>query len=234
VADLLILIDMYENDLNTGKKFQSTKQFAKEMWRREGPNRGGIIINKIITGANPVLFPKRIDGKWCIIYRHQSMNIYFTFSKYLRGPWKEGEPLFFPQKRMAGKCKDFIKMGFGSPPLETVNSWLCIDHRVEKNDNPFGKKYSLGYMLLDLKDPKNILYISDNVLEPETEWECKGGTPRVLFCCGAVGIDINGLPKNSPLDTGDRVLLHYGGADKVIGAAIGQISKRICSFQRKK
>jgi predicted GH43/DUF377 family glycosyl hydrolase len=58
-------------------------------------------------------------------------------------------------------------------------------------------------MLLDLKDPTRVLYRSEEpILEPQVWYENEGWKSGVIYPCGAVVIK-------------DRLLVYYGGADKV-------------------
>jgi predicted GH43/DUF377 family glycosyl hydrolase len=77
------------------------------------------------------------------------------------------------------------------------------------------RNYRLGYMILDLNDPFNVLYRSPfPVLEPEFDYEKIGIVNNVVFSCGAV--EKNGT-----------IFLYYGGADKVMAVATLKVAKLI-------
>jgi predicted GH43/DUF377 family glycosyl hydrolase len=74
-----------------------------------------------------------------------------------------------------------------------------------------GSIYRLGVALHDLKDPSNVLGVSDQwILQPEDPWEVTGYVHNVVFTCGAV-----------PEEDG-TVKIYWGGADTVmcVGTAI--------------
>ena len=69
-------------------------------------------------------------------------------------------------------------------------------------------RYSAGAMLLDIDDPRTIVYRStEPILMPETDEERAGIVPNVVF---PTGID---LRENG------RVDIYYGMADAAIGVA---------------
>jgi len=62
-------------------------------------------------------------------------------------------------------------------------------------------------MLLDLKNPAKVIYRTyDWILQPETEYECKGFYNGCVFPCGKV--ILNGT-----------LFVYYGAADKYVGLA---------------
>lgn len=111
----------------------------------------------------------------------------------------DGKVLAYPRE---DKWDD-EKIGISAPPIETDQGWLLLYHGVSKPD----KVYKVGAMLLDYNDPFEIIGRSEFPLfEPEMDYEKEGEVPNVVFPCGAVVIE-------------DRLLIYYGGADKVIGVA---------------
>jgi predicted GH43/DUF377 family glycosyl hydrolase len=105
------------------------------------------------------------------------------------------------------------KIGGGTPPIRTRHGWLMIYHGVageivEGVDHQPYVNYSAGAMVLDLDDPRKILYRSpEPTLAPETKEERAGIVPNVVF---PTGID--------PRANG-RVDVYYGMADSAIGVA---------------
>ena len=70
------------------------------------------------------------------------------------------------------------------------------------------RKYSMGAFLLDLEDPRRVLYRSaHSVLEPRLAVECEGVVPQVVFPTG-----VDARPAGA-LD------VYYGMADSRIGVA---------------
>jgi predicted GH43/DUF377 family glycosyl hydrolase len=113
------------------------------------------------------------------------------------------------------------KLGGGTPPIRTPHGWLMIYHGVagkilEGVDHQPHVRYSAGAMLLDLDDPRKILYRSaEPTLIPETEEERAGIVPNVVF---PTAID--------PRENG-RVDVYYGMADSAIGVARLDIPERL-------
>jgi beta-1,2-mannobiose phosphorylase / 1,2-beta-oligomannan phosphorylase len=105
------------------------------------------------------------------------------------------------------------KIGGGTPPIRTPHGWLIIYHGVagmvlEGVDHQPFVRYSAGAMLLDLDDPRKILYRSpEPILAPETEEECAGIVASVVF---PTGVDQR---------ADGRVDIYYGMADAAIGVA---------------
>jgi len=92
--------------------------------------------------------------------------------------------------------------------------WRCSSHCgvagqiLENVDHQPYVRYSAGAMLLDIADPRTIIYRSPTpVLAPETDEERAGIVPKVIFPTG-VDKRANG-----------RVDIYYGMADAAIGVA---------------
>jgi beta-1,2-mannobiose phosphorylase / 1,2-beta-oligomannan phosphorylase len=105
------------------------------------------------------------------------------------------------------------KIGAGTPPIRTPHGWLMIYHGVagqilENVDHQPYVRYSAGAMLLDIDDPRTIIYRSTTpILAPETDDERTGIVPNVVF---PTGIDQR---ENGRID------IYYGMADAAIGVA---------------
>jgi predicted GH43/DUF377 family glycosyl hydrolase len=113
------------------------------------------------------------------------------------------------------------KIGAGTPPIRTPHGWLMLYHGVtgtilEGVDHQPHVRYSAGAMLLDLTDPRTIVYRSAwPVLAPEADEERAGIVPNVVF---PTGIDLR---------VGGRVDVYYGMADAAIGVARLDIPVRL-------
>lgn len=163
-----------------------------------------------VDNKNSCLFPEKIDGRFVVLHRVAGRDIALDFVHDLtdlkdQGGWLEKEAAFSPRPDQW----DSAKIGVAGPPLKTEAGWLLIYHGVSR----FDKNYRLGYMILDLHDPFNVLFRSKYpILEPQLEFEKKGIVDNVVFSCGAVEKD--GL-----------VYLYYGGADKVMAVATMELSR---------
>jgi predicted GH43/DUF377 family glycosyl hydrolase len=80
---------------------------------------------------------------------------------------------------------------------------LLLYHAMDKNDP---NKYKIGAMILDLNDPKKILYRAPKpILSPEMPYE-NDGKPGVVYASGAIVRD-------------DKLYVYYGGGDKHVCVA---------------
>ncbi|UCE14739.1 MAG: glycosidase, partial [Candidatus Heimdallarchaeota archaeon] len=164
--------------------------------------RHGTIINEH-RNKDGVLFPEKINDRYALIHRAPEPDMWIAYSENLLD-WTDHKRLFAP---IENSWQDF-KVGAGAPPILTDQGWLEFYHGVDKDLN-----YSLGVMLLDLKDPSVIISrIEDPILRPEEEYEKVGDVPNVCFTCGVV-------------EKENKFLVYYGAADKCIGVATIDKSK---------
>jgi len=110
------------------------------------------------------IFSEKFGEKYYMLFGDR--NLYWAESKNLL-KWKaELKPFLKPRKGYF----DSVHIEMGPPPIKTLSAWLVIYHGIDEN-----KTYRLGYLLLDLKNPRKILYRTKNpIFEPEEEYEFKG------------------------------------------------------------
>jgi beta-1,2-mannobiose phosphorylase / 1,2-beta-oligomannan phosphorylase len=113
-----------------------------------------------------------------------------------------------------------LKVGGGTPPIKTSFGWLTLFHGVSGGGTTASQTdnvhYAAGALVLDLEDPRQILFRSvDPILEPELPEECEGVVSNVVF---PTGVD---LRENGRLD------VYYGMADERIGAATLQLPTKL-------
>ena len=103
-----------------------------------------------------------------------------------------------------------LKIGTGPSPIKTSKGWLLFYHGVS-----IDRIYSVGAALLDLKDPKQVIARTKQpLLAPVEKYEKIGDVNNVVFPTGAVVID-------------RKILLYYGGADKVCCIASANLNELI-------
>lgn len=113
-----------------------------------------------------------------------------------------------------------LKIGGGTPPVKTSRGWLTLYHGVSgryegMQDHQHFVQYRAGALLLDIDDPRRVLYRSpEPILSPEAEEEKQGIVPNVVF---PTGIDVR---------EGGRVDVYYGMADAAIGVAKMMLPER--------
>lgn len=157
-----------------------------------------------IHDRNATYFPRRLDGRLALLHRPMTMaeNMWLSFS-YDRIHWYEHKEIL----RARPFHWDDAKIGPAGPPIELEQGWLLIYHGVEAKT----WTYRLGCALLDRDHPEIVLdRCVDPILEPVENYELSGITPNVVFSCGATVFE-------------DKLVLYYGGADKVIGVATGEL-----------
>ncbi len=157
--------------------------------------RHGVVLNEPNKDAS--LFPEKINGKYVMFHRREP-DVWIAFSEDLRN-WDGHRVVMTP---IPDSDWEHNKIGIAGPPIKTDEGWVLIYHGTTRRG-----RYSLGIALLDLDNPSRVLARQkEPILEPELDWEINGCVPNVVFSCGQAVLN-------------DRVIVYYGGADTVIGAA---------------
>ena len=121
------------------------------------------------------LFPRKIDGRYAMIGRQDNENLYLILSDDLH-TWEDGRPILQPEYPW-----EFVQIGSCGSPIELDDCWLLLTHGV----GPV-RKYSIGAVLLDKKDPSKVLARSrEPLIRPEPA-EREGYVPNVVYTCGAM------------------------------------------------
>ena len=142
------------------------------------------------------LFPVKIDGRYAALSRHDRERLYLSYTDDIRS-WDSSELIYEPR---AGW--EVVQVGNCGSPIETDDGWLVITHGV----GPM-RRYCLGAVLLDRKDPSQVLgRLPRPFLEPG-DGERDGYVPNVVYSCGG-------------LVHGGNLVLPFGVADHSIGIAI--------------
>lgn len=151
---------------------------------RMTPLSGSVTRNKGMA-----LFPRKINGRYAMIGRQDNENLYLIYSDDLH-TWDGGQCILKPQYPW-----EFVQIGTCGSPIELDDCWLLLTHGV----GPV-RKYSIGAVLLDKKDPSKIVARShEPLLRPEPT-EREGYVPNVVYTCGA-------------MRHGDRIILPYAISD---------------------
>ncbi len=132
--------------------------------------RGPLTANKGMA-----LFPRRIDGRYAMLGRHDHENIWLLLSSdlYL---WESGTKIISPKW-----IWEFVQIGNSGSPIEIEEGWLVITHGVGAVRN-----YCIGACLLDKEDPAKLLgRVTIPVLRPTPD-ERSGYVPNVIYSCGAM------------------------------------------------
>jgi predicted GH43/DUF377 family glycosyl hydrolase len=119
------------------------------------------------------LFPRKINGLYAMIGRQDGENIYIMFSEQLHF-WYTKTLLLRPTYPW-----EFVQLGNCGSPIETEAGWLLLTHGVAPM-----RKYSIGAILLDKKDPTKVLgRTREPILTPDAN-EREGYVPNVVYSCG--------------------------------------------------
>ena len=162
---------------------------------RMSPLHGAAARNKGMA-----LFPRRIDGKYAMIARQDNENLYLIYSDDLYR-WEGGQAILKPQFPW-----EFVQIGNCGSPIELEEGWLLFTHGV----GPV-RKYSIGAVLLDKRDPSRVLgRSSEPLLRPEPT-EREGYVPNVVYTCGAIRHN-------------DQIILPYAVSDTFSNFATIKIS----------
>lgn len=160
------------------------------------------------------LFPQRFEngfrkGRFALIHRPivgGEGHIWISFSPDLKH-WGDHKILLSPKPGYW----DSYRVGLGPPPIKTPQGWLIIYHGIQETAS--GKLYRIGLALLDLDQPWRVIRRSEEwIFSPQEMYEQRGNVSGVVFPCGCVV-------------QGDEIRLYYGGADKVVGLAIGKMDE---------
>jgi beta-1,2-mannobiose phosphorylase / 1,2-beta-oligomannan phosphorylase len=153
-----------------------------------------------VDDKDTCILPEKVDGKYMVIHRIQS-NICADFV----------DSLDFTKNRIT-RCIEMLgprrgmwdseRIGAAGPPFKTEQGWILLYHGFSG-----AKRYAIGAVLLDLKNPTIVLSRTiDPIFEAVEEYEKIGQIENVVFSCGSVVRD-------------DTLLLYYGAADTVVGVA---------------
>jgi predicted GH43/DUF377 family glycosyl hydrolase len=135
------------------------------------------------------LFPRKIDGRYAMIGRQDNENLYLIYSDELY-TWDGGRAFLQPEYPW-----EFVQIGNCGSPVELDDCWLLLTHGV----GPV-RKYSIGAVLLDKKDPSKVLARSREPLVRPEPTEREGYVPNVVYTCGA-------------MRHGDQIILPYAISD---------------------
>ena len=165
-----------------------------------------------LTGAmadakGMALFPRRIGGKFAMLGRQDSENLWLQTSDDLLH-WDDGQKVICPKYSW-----EFVQIGNCGSPIEIDEGWLVITHGVGTVRN-----YCLGAALLDKDDPSKVLMRTPlPILEPSPK-QRDGYVPNVVYSCGS-------------MVRGRDLLLPFGVADSFCGFATCSIDDLLARME---
>jgi len=185
--------------------FINTLDFLNHNWNW---NKPVLITPPQFDNKDAFVFPEAVNGQNICVHRLGN-DIDYDFcsnlDRNLTGNfWLNEHRWIEPRKGWW----DSVKVGAAAPPVKTNVGWIMLYHGVSED-----KVYRVGAVLLDLKNPLNVLSRTVYpIFEPEAPYEKEGQVPNVVFPCGNVVID-------------NKLYVYYGGGDSVIGVASANIDE---------
>ena len=128
-----------------------------------------------VQNKGMALFPRKINGRYAMLGRQDSENLYMMFSDHLHF-WHTAQLLLEPKFPW-----EFVQLGNCGSPIETEAGWLVLSHGV----GPM-RKYCIGAFLLDLDDPTKVVGRLREPLIKPNENEREGYVPNVVYSCGSL------------------------------------------------
>jgi len=190
----------------------STEDFLNRKW--ENWDKARVITPYDVDDKDACVLPEKIDGKFVIIHR-VNCEMRVNYVDDINEPLEHGGYAFGPSKKY---WDGNLKYGLAGPPIHIDEGWLFIIHRVAP-----GGIYIVEALITDHKDITKVIAESrDALLEPERHYELHGDVNNVVFPCSTVLKD-------------GEVVLHYGGADKVVGVCkmkVTDLLKQMVWFRR--
>ena len=165
------------------------------------PIKGAAARNKGMA-----LFPRKIDGQFCMIGRQDGKNLYLLRSDTV-DQWEGGQLLLKPRFPW-----ELIQLGNCGAPIELDEGWLVLTHGVGAM-----RKYPIGAVLLDKADPSKVIGRTPNPILSAADEDREGYVPNVVYTCGALRV-------------GEYIFLPYGVADSSVCFAFVAISDIIAAM----
>ena len=121
------------------------------------------------------LFPRKVNGRYMMSGRIDGENLYMLASDDIL-VWNEAVLVEGPRSPW-----EYVQIGNCGSPIETEAGWLLLTHGV----GPM-RRYCIGAMLLDKKDPTKAIGRLDQPLLVPAGDERNGYVPNVVYSCGAM------------------------------------------------
>ena len=200
----------------------------------------GIISVKNSDNKDIVLFPRKINGRYCML--HRPNHWHKSWCDHLKAT---GQPLSWPceldivpanpsiwiawsddllvwkdhQVLLQSSNHGDSKIGPGLPPIETKEGWLVIYHHVVFTETKDSFYYSARVALFDLADPTRLIgKLPHHILAPEMPYE-KEKISSIVFPTGG-------------FVEGDKLFVYYGASDRYVCLATGPLSQLLAELKQ--
>ena len=128
-----------------------------------------------VKNKGMALFPRKIDGLYTMLSRQDGENLHLMVSENIHF-WHESHIIARPRY-----IWEMVQIGNCGSPIETEAGWLVLTHGVGP-----ARDYSIGALLLDLKNPRKVIGRLRQPLLSSTDDEREGYVPNVVYSCGAL------------------------------------------------
>jgi beta-1,4-mannooligosaccharide/beta-1,4-mannosyl-N-acetylglucosamine phosphorylase len=194
-----------------------------------------VLTNTTPDNRNMVLFPEKVDGKFCRLERPfpiygrgapEAFDIWFGASPDCRY-WGDHELVLGSDHVPYCNCK----IGPAAPPIKTDRGWLTTIHAVNKSDDyhlrtwhrgAWQKRYMAGLILLDLDQPWRVIGMARQpLLDPSDEYayEKDGFRGDVIFPGGMIA------------EPDGSVKIYYGASDTYVALATSTIDELLATIE---
>ncbi|OQX75321.1 MAG: hypothetical protein B6D64_11805 [Bacteroidetes bacterium 4484_276] len=133
------------------------------------------LMGKGAENKGMALFPEKINGKYAMLSRNDNENLYIMYSDNINY-WEKPVKIKGPQYYW-----EFFQIGNNGSPVKTEEGWLVFTHGV----GPV-RTYSIGAILLDLKNPAKVIKATTKPILYTDENERDGYVPNVVYSCGSI------------------------------------------------
>ena len=160
-----------------------------------------------VRNKGMAMFPRKIDGLYCMLSRQDNENIHLMFSEHPHF-WYDSRIILRPAEPW-----EFVQLGNCGAPIETDAGWLVLTHGVGAM-----RKYCIGAILLDHDDPSRVIgRLREPLIKPEAN-EREGYVPNVVYTCG--GMIYRG-----------KLILPYAVSDSATSFAVVALEELIAAMQ---
>ncbi len=143
---------------------------------------------RLSTGKGMALFPHKVGGRYLMLARQDSENIWLLESD---DPFRIVEP---------AHAWEFVQLGNCGSPMEIDEGWLVLTHGVG-----VVRSYAIGACLLDKNDPNIVLgRLRQPMMRPVPLGARDGYVPNVVYSCGGMVHDRTLLLPYAVADTFTR------------------------------
>lgn len=190
----------------------SIEDFIAQNWQAWSKPR--LISEPGVVNKSGVILPEKIAGQYVVFHR-VFPNILIDYRDDL--DFNAGDRWLNTKEQIPIRphAWDSRKLSIGATPIRIRDGWLVIYHAVDDRD---ARKYKIGAMILDAKNPHKVLYRTNKpILTPDADYEndWKFG---VAYPSGAAIKD-------------GTLLVYYGGGDKYVCVATANLERFVADLK---